>query len=51
MKNVVNEELLVYGVRPGVHGTYGGARGGRPRGFISGLIEGVPGGWEVEDLQ
>lgn len=43
-------ELLGHAVRPGVHGANGERSGGRPRGFIRGLKEGVPGGWVAGDL-
>lgn len=51
MENVVNQELLGHGVRPGVHGTYGGPV---EEDRVDSSVEsskGVPGGWEVEDLQ
>lgn len=34
-----SQELLGHGMRPGVHGAYGKRRGGRPRGFIRGLMK------------
>lgn len=36
-------ELLGKGMKPGVHGGYGGRHGGRPRRLTRGLIEGVSG--------